>query len=118
MSGSSVAIESVAPHNTTEHPQDMEGDMPNVTASRIDMSVGQDTESPAEPHAEAEIKDSIMACRDVHVLYSGWTALKNVNMDIPRNQIVALIGPSGCGKERDGNGRRQKVDLAHGGHLL
>ena len=25
-------------------------------------------------------------------------ALKNVNMEVERNKITALIGPSGCGK--------------------
>ena len=30
--------------------------------------------------------------------YGDAMALKNVNMDIHRNEITALIGPSGCGK--------------------
>jgi len=39
-----------------------------------------------------EIRDlNLYYARDVH-------ALKNITLDIPRNQITAFIGPSGCGK--------------------
>ena len=30
--------------------------------------------------------------------YGDFHALKNINMNIPKNQITAFIGPSGCGK--------------------
>ncbi|SUP44333.1 phosphate ABC transporter ATP-binding protein PstB [Veillonella criceti] len=30
--------------------------------------------------------------------YGSYHALKNINMDIKKNEITALIGPSGCGK--------------------
>lgn len=30
--------------------------------------------------------------------YGSFHALKNINMDIKKNEITALIGPSGCGK--------------------
>jgi phosphate transport system ATP-binding protein len=36
--------------------------------------------------------------RDLNVHYSGNQALKNVNLDIPKNQITVIMGPSGCGK--------------------
>jgi phosphate transport system ATP-binding protein len=36
--------------------------------------------------------------RDLDVLYGGFHALKNISVDIPANQITAIIGPSGCGK--------------------
>lgn len=51
--------------------------------------------SPADDDALAtciEIKDlNLYYARDVH-------ALKNITLDIPRNQVTAFIGPSGCGK--------------------
>ena len=40
----------------------------------------------------------IMETKDLRLWYSNNEALKNVNMEIPKNQITALIGPSGCGK--------------------
>ena len=36
--------------------------------------------------------------RDLDLFYGDFQALHGVNMDIPVNQITALIGPSGCGK--------------------
>ncbi len=36
--------------------------------------------------------------RDVSVFYGETQALFDVNLDIPSNQVSALIGPSGCGK--------------------
>jgi phosphate transport system ATP-binding protein len=36
--------------------------------------------------------------RGVNVFYGEKQALFDVNLDIPRNQVTALIGPSGCGK--------------------
>ena len=36
--------------------------------------------------------------KGVEVLYSGVSAVKDISMDIHRNDVTALIGPSGCGK--------------------
>lgn len=36
--------------------------------------------------------------RDMDFNYGKSTALKNISMDIERNEITAFIGPSGCGK--------------------
>ena len=36
--------------------------------------------------------------RDLNVHYSGNQALKNVSLDIPKQQITVIMGPSGCGK--------------------
>ena len=46
---------------------------------------------PAEP-------DPVMGCEDVTVYYGDFRAVTRVNMDFGRNEITALIGPSGCGK--------------------
>ena len=43
-------------------------------------------------------KDTILQAEDVTVYYDDFAALRGVYMDIPRNQVTALIGPSGCGK--------------------
>lgn len=34
----------------------------------------------------------------LNVYYGNFLALKNINIDIPKNKITAFIGPSGCGK--------------------
>ena len=40
----------------------------------------------------------IIKTEDLGVSYSSKPAVSNVSMDVPRNQITAIIGPSGCGK--------------------
>ncbi len=40
----------------------------------------------------------IMEIENLDLFYGDFQALKNVNMQIEKNQITAFIGPSGCGK--------------------
>lgn len=40
----------------------------------------------------------VMTARNVDVFYGNKQAIDNVSLNIPQNQITALIGPSGCGK--------------------
>ena len=42
--------------------------------------------------------DARMTCRNVNVYYGDNHAIKNVSLDIGREQVLAMIGPSGCGK--------------------
>ncbi|MGB5443999.1 MAG: phosphate ABC transporter ATP-binding protein, partial [Psychromonas sp.] len=42
--------------------------------------------------------DAKMSMRNVNVFYNDKQAIKNVSLDLARNQVTALIGPSGCGK--------------------
>jgi phosphate transport system ATP-binding protein len=39
-----------------------------------------------------------MTCRNVNVYYGEKHAIKDVSLDIGRNEVIAMIGPSGCGK--------------------
>ena len=41
---------------------------------------------------------SILNVKELCLWYGNHQALKNINIDIPKNSITALIGPSGCGK--------------------
>ena len=41
---------------------------------------------------------TIMSAQGLNLWYSNNQALYGVNMELPKNQITALIGPSGCGK--------------------
>ena len=40
----------------------------------------------------------IMKIENLDLFYGDFQALKNVNMEIEKNEITAFIGPSGCGK--------------------
>ena len=45
-----------------------------------------------------EITDVAVKIENVGLWYGAKKAIDGVSLDIPRNQITALIGPSGCGK--------------------
>jgi phosphate transport system ATP-binding protein len=44
------------------------------------------------------VENPRMTCREVNVFYGDKQAIKNVSLDIGRNEVIAMIGPSGCGK--------------------
>jgi len=43
-------------------------------------------------------RETVFDVRNVSVLYGSAPAVKDVSLEIYRNQVTALIGPSGCGK--------------------
>ena len=47
---------------------------------------------------DASVENPRMTCRKVNVYYGDNQAIKNVSLDIGRNEVIAMIGPSGCGK--------------------
>ena len=40
----------------------------------------------------------LVALKDVSCFYGSFRAVRNISLEVPQNQITALIGPSGCGK--------------------
>lgn len=44
------------------------------------------------------VENPRMSCRDVAVYYGAKCAIRNVSIDVGRNEVLAMIGPSGCGK--------------------
>jgi phosphate transport system ATP-binding protein len=42
--------------------------------------------------------DAHIQVRDLNAFYGKLQALKEVNIEIPKNQITVIMGPSGCGK--------------------
>ena len=42
--------------------------------------------------------DIRIKCRDLSLWYGEKQGLEDINIEIPENQVTALIGPSGCGK--------------------
>jgi phosphate transport system ATP-binding protein len=43
-------------------------------------------------------QDIVIKTDNVSIFYGAFQAVRNVFLDIPRNNVVAFIGPSGCGK--------------------
>ena len=44
------------------------------------------------------MESTIIKSRNFNASFGSNHVVRNVNIDIPRNQIVAVMGPSGCGK--------------------
>jgi phosphate transport system ATP-binding protein len=85
----------------------------NTTTSVIEDQIPKTMDEPfqneyplPESQRSAEIKGTVgditvpdpkMVCRDVNVFYGEKQAIRNVSLDIGNNEVVAFIGPSGCG---------------------
>lgn len=54
-----------------------------------------ESKPPTEPSATAPTK---LWTKDVDFYYSDHKVLHGVTLNVPKNQVTALIGPSGCGK--------------------
>ncbi|MEZ5074031.1 MAG: phosphate ABC transporter ATP-binding protein PstB [Solirubrobacterales bacterium] len=55
---------------------------------------------PTRPPEAGDITrlEKVFELQDISVAYAGVPAVKEVSMDIYKNEVTALIGPSGCGK--------------------
>ena len=51
-----------------------------------------------ETVGDVTVENPRMTCRNVNVYYGNKQAIKNVSLDIGRNEVLSMIGPSGCGK--------------------
>lgn len=74
----------------TQNRQDTQTQAPSETRSseaRPEKTVGKIT-----------VSNPKMTTRNVNVYYGSNHAIKQIDLDIARNEVLALIGPSGCGK--------------------
>lgn len=55
----------------------------------------KDTTALKQPSKQAE---AILQAKDINIYYGENHAVKQLSLDINKNEILALIGPSGCGK--------------------
>jgi phosphate transport system ATP-binding protein len=68
--------------------------------SESDATIAQAKVSREDRMTVGEIThaDPRMTCRNVNVWYGDKHAIKDVSLDIGKNEVIAMIGPSGCGK--------------------
>jgi len=67
---------------------------PDVRRHGGDRPLGDDFQT----IGNVRVANPRMACTGVNVHYGEKHAIKDVSLDIGKNQVVAMIGPSGCGK--------------------
>ena len=83
-----------------------------TTETRTDSSTESVTERVA---GSPGVEDAVIESRDLKVFYGDDQALQGIDMEIPENQVTALIGPSGCGKStflRSINRMNDLIDVA------
>ena len=77
---------------TEEPAQDRPAD---ASPSAADAAAARAAHAPA---ADARQREVIFDVDDVNVYYGDALAIRDVTLDLNRNEITAFIGPSGCGK--------------------
>jgi len=66
--------------------------VPGAASSLLDSRVEHTTVG------QINVDNAVFKCREVNVYYGDKRALRNVSIDVGRQQVLAMIGPSGCGK--------------------
>lgn len=52
----------------------------------------------SETNSVKSARGSVLSVEDLKVVFSGFKALKGVDLDVGENEIVAIIEPNGAGK--------------------
>jgi len=69
------------------------------------------------PEQAAAARTTKIEARDLNLYYGSFRAVRDVTMDIPANEITAIIGPSGCGKSTFLRSLNRLHELAHGARM-
>jgi len=67
-------------------------------AGQEKKKAGESQDFPGKTVGDVHVADPRMKCRQVNVFYGDKQAIRDVSIDIGRNEVLAMIGPSGCGK--------------------
>lgn len=62
-------------------------------------------------------QDYVFKVRDFSAYYGDFRAIRDIDLDIPKNKITAFIGPSGCGKSTLLRCFNRMSDLIPGAHI-
>ena len=71
----------------------------------------------AAPDPAPAARTTKIEARDLNLYYGSFRAVRNVTIDIPANEITAIIGPSGCGKSTFLRSLNRMHELAHGARM-
>ncbi|WP_323172553.1 phosphate ABC transporter ATP-binding protein PstB [Natrialba sp. PRR66] len=103
---------------TSSETEQTDDQQPNPTPGTDSLAdrgtdIGVETSSRDDPETVAD--RTIIESRDLDVYYGDDQALNGISMEIPEQQVTALIGPSGCGKStflRSINRMNDLIDIA------
>jgi len=63
-----------------------------------DMAIETDVSASVDSSGPTMAANTVVRAENVDVWYNDEQALKDISLEIPENQVTAMIGPSGCGK--------------------
>ncbi|MCB0977304.1 MAG: ATP-binding cassette domain-containing protein [Acidimicrobiales bacterium] len=87
------------PPNATLTPPAPKQSSASTTPPRLSTpTVGSPEQAGAAAPDRPSPGRSVFEVEDLSVYYGDYRAVREVNLDIRRNEIAAFIGPSGCGK--------------------
>ena len=62
------------------------------------MDIQTESATQAEVETRPATSENVFVTKGLHVYYGDFLAVREVDLDIAKNEITAFIGPSGCGK--------------------
>jgi phosphate transport system ATP-binding protein len=71
----------------------------------------------AAPDPAPTARTTKIEARDLNLYYGSFRAVRDVTIDIPANEITAIIGPSGCGKSTFLRAFNRMHELAQGARM-
>jgi phosphate transport system ATP-binding protein len=83
-----------------EEPAASTSESKRIVAAKVESmnDITIDDRKPEDTVGEPFVDNPRMTCRHVNVYYGEKQAIREVSVDIRRNETIAMIGPSGCGK--------------------
>ncbi|WP_435067024.1 phosphate ABC transporter ATP-binding protein PstB [Haloplanus sp. C73] len=80
--------------DNTEYAADESTDDPTTD----DMRAQTDVSTSVASSGSTGHTNTVVSAENINVWYNDEQALQDITLDIPENQVTAMIGPSGCGK--------------------
>jgi phosphate transport system ATP-binding protein len=98
--------------------REREGPTMRVMTTRIDVDESERISPAAENGKAMEFAEDevVFELDELSCFYGDFRAVRDISLQVPKNQITAIIGPSGCGKStllRSFNRMNDLVDSAH-----
>jgi phosphate transport system ATP-binding protein len=73
-------------------------DEPTDDPTTEDMLVQTDVSESVDADGPTMSSNTVVSAENIDVWYNDDQALQDISLEIPENQVTAMIGPSGCGK--------------------
>ena len=94
----STLIEPASPGPSVKLHLEGKGMLPNQESNTSRLKIQTFVAQNASPPLSSRAPNSALQVRDLNLFYGTSQALHDINLDVPRGQVLAFIGPSGCGK--------------------